>query len=651
MVMFMLLALGALLGGSLARGQTILFTSTVLPQPYQTPMTSGAKGIYIAAAQYDATSAPGPMGSQAVLLKYDSSGKQLWSRQVPEPRGVFPRVIASDNTAVYVGGSTGFFFDYQAFVRKYDEAGNELWFRKFPVGTIPGNQTVTAGGIAIDDSGVYVSATKTPSPFSLRLAEGLLTKLSPSGSELWSRSLNGSSPGPVTVDATGLYITGLNAEGGFVSRYTLDGEELWRHQLDQSVGPGSDLHIPTAVVSDSTGIYVGGGPGQRLVEDQFEPDGPQGAFLLKLDTAGNEVWTHHIGGSRARIDAIAVDDSGVYGAGTTLSSLPGQCRSGSTDPFVRKYDAAGNEQWTRQFGTPLTEAVGGIALDSTGVYISGGAWGPGGNGGSTVFTKISKNPALVDLGAPYITAECVVNAANNTGGGVAPGEIVTVYGGGMGGGALSTGHVVGGRLTTFLEGTQIFFDGVFAPILYSSTGQSGAIVPYSVSGKQSVRVGVAFQGASATENTIIVPVFPVRPAVFTRNGLGNGQGVILNQDGSSNSPENPAGRGSVITMYMTGVGLSDPALPDGTIVESVLPKPRIPVVVSFEDPADPYGDDFLDAEIISAGGSAGRVAGFVEVKFRVPATARTGSAVPIRVMQNGQVDPVPYGEEATVALR
>lgn len=629
--------------------QTIIFTTDALAQPYQAPIASSPKGTYLAGALYDPKSAAGPEGSQSVLVKYDATGRTLWSKQVAEPRGVFPHIIASDGTAVYIGGGTGFFVDYEAFVRKYDEAGNELWFRQFPVGATQSDHT-TAGGIAADPSGVYVSATNGAFPFQLGLAAGLLRKLSPDGDELWSRTLEGTSPGGLTIAATGLYVTGLNAAGGFVSRYTSDGDELWRHQLDPSVSPGIDLYIPTAVVTDSTGIYVGGGIGRRSADNSFEPGGPEGAFLLKLDADGKELWTHRFGGSGGRINALAVDASGVYAAGTIMSSLPGQCRAGSLDPFVRKYDAEGSEQWSRQFGTPYTEFVGGMTVDSTGVYVSGGAWGPGGNGGTTFFTKISNAPVVVDRSRPYIITECVLNAANNTGGGVAPGEIVTVYGAGIGPQDLTMGQVEDGRLSTVLAGTRVLFDGIAAPLLYSSAVQSGAVVPYGVSGKQAVTVQVEYQGA--VSDPLLVPVFPMRPAIFTRNGLGNGQGVMLNDDGSLNSPDNPAARGSILTMYMTGQGLSSPALADGTIVESVLPRPRIPVMVGFEDPADPYGNDYLDAEILSAEGVSGAVTGLLEVKFRIPATARTGSAVQLRFLQNGQVDQVLYGDAAvTVALR
>ena len=44
-------------------------------------------------------------------------------------------------------------------------------------------------------------------------------------------------------------------------------------------------------------------------------------------------------------------DGNVYVAGVTYGTLPGQTNSGNYDAFVRKYDADGNELWTRQFGS------------------------------------------------------------------------------------------------------------------------------------------------------------------------------------------------------------------------------------------------------------------------------------------------------------
>src|SRR5262249_56504179 len=68
---------------------------------------------------------------------------------------------------------------------------------------------------------------------------------------------------------------------------------------------------------------------------------------------------------------VAVDASGVYVAGETEGTLPGQASAGDVDAFVRKYDAAGNELWTRQFGTGRGDEAPGVAVGGSGVYAAG----------------------------------------------------------------------------------------------------------------------------------------------------------------------------------------------------------------------------------------------------------------------------------------
>jgi len=95
------------------------------------------------------------------------------------------------------------------------------------------------------------------------------------------------------------------------------------------------------------------------------------AFARKYDAAGNEVWTRQFGtAERDFAKGIAVDASGgIWVVGQTFGALPGQTSFGGWDAFVRRYDAAGNEGWTRQFGTGGAEWVVDIALDAAGNAI------------------------------------------------------------------------------------------------------------------------------------------------------------------------------------------------------------------------------------------------------------------------------------------
>ena len=125
------------------------------------------------------------------------------------------------------------------------------------------------------------------------------------------------------------------------------------------------------------GVYVAGNtegtlPGQTSVGG-YDP------FIRKYDATGNEVWTRQFGtpspaGVGEAISGLAVDANGehVYAVGTTSPTVPGE--GAVSIPFIRKYDAAGNEVWTRQPETSITFSSGadGVALDNAGdIYVAG----------------------------------------------------------------------------------------------------------------------------------------------------------------------------------------------------------------------------------------------------------------------------------------
>jgi len=81
-------------------------------------------------------------------------------------------------------------------------------------------------------------------------------------------------------------------------------------------------------------------------------------------SAQNIEWSRQFGTtSDDNAAGISVHASGVYVAGRTDGTLPGQTNSGGSDAFVRKYDVNGNEVWTRQFGTAVGDRAAGISVD------------------------------------------------------------------------------------------------------------------------------------------------------------------------------------------------------------------------------------------------------------------------------------------------
>src|SRR6476660_8751139 len=70
-------------------------------------------------------------------------------------------------------------------------------------------------------------------------------------------------------------------------------------------------------------------------------------------------WLRQLGSTLpAGIEGRSVDaDGNIFVAGKVGSALPDQTWAGNFDAFVRKYDAAGNELWTREFGTTSADTA------------------------------------------------------------------------------------------------------------------------------------------------------------------------------------------------------------------------------------------------------------------------------------------------------
>lgn len=217
---------------------------------------------------------------------------------------------------------------------------------------------------------------------------------------------------------------------------------------------------------------------------------------------------------------------------------------------------------------------------------------------------------------PLFVSSGMVDGASAQPGAVTPGKVVVLYGDRIGPSSL-TGAQVGadGHLATSLGGTKVLFDGMPAPLLYASSGQVAAIVPYGVDGKLGTQVRV--QNGAFNSDAVAMPVTVAAPSIFSVDYTGSGQGAIVNQDGVTvNSTATPAARGSIVSIYATGEGQTNPAGIDGAFaIGASLPKPKLPVTVTIGG---------KPAEVLYAGAAPGQVAGLMQVNARVPADADAG---------------------------
>jgi uncharacterized protein (TIGR03437 family) len=220
-----------------------------------------------------------------------------------------------------------------------------------------------------------------------------------------------------------------------------------------------------------------------------------------------------------------------------------------------------------------------------------------------------------------LTAAGVVNGASFASGPVSPGEIVSLFGSGIGpptpaGLALTNPRLVANSL----EGVQVFFDGVPAPMLYASAGQVNVVVPYSVAGQSTTVLQLEYLGALSSPVTL--PVAATSPAVFSIAGSGRGPGAILNSDGTVNSASNPASPGDWVSIFATGAGATTPASVDGFVASAPLPAPNANVSVTIGGLPCPLNFD---------GAAPGLVSGVLQINALVPAGVVPGSAVPIQI--------------------
>jgi uncharacterized protein (TIGR03437 family) len=167
----------------------------------------------------------------------------------------------------------------------------------------------------------------------------------------------------------------------------------------------------------------------------------------------------------------------------------------------------------------------------------------------------------------------------------------------------------------------VLFDGIAAPILYTQAKQVNTVIPWSLFGRTTVRVEVEYKGNRST--AVQIQLYDAAPGIFSTDSSGTGQGAILNQDGSVNSAGNGAATDSVVSMYATGMGQTEPQGVDGAFPTQVLPKPMLPVSVLIGN---------SEAEVLYGGAAPYLVSGTMQVNARIPRGLQPGAyAVTLRI--------------------
>lgn len=178
-----------------------------------------------------------------------------------------------------------------------------------------------------------------------------------------------------------------------------------------------------------------------------------------------------------------------------------------------------------------------------------------------------------------LTVVTAVNAASLTPGPIAPGMLIAL---------LGTGLTIND-----LPQTQVSFNGIAVPVL--------AITPTEVLVRAPVSLAGTVQISVNQLPPVTASVVDAAPALFAN---ASGEASVVNQDGTLNSPSNPAARGSVIALFGTGEGVT--GLPFSVTIGGY------PAAILYAGPAGNYP-------------------GMFQINVQVPSGYFSGGTLPIQV--------------------
>jgi len=422
---------------------------------------------------------------------------------------------------------------------------------------------------------------------------------------------------------------------------TIAGNGTRGYTGDGANAPTAELYFPVGVATDSSGNFYIADYGNYTVRKVTAAS--NGTTITTIAGTGTYGYSGDGGpGNKAALGfpyAVAVDSAGnVYVSDTANRNIRKITTDGvihtvatGIDALSLAVDSAGNIFYPDYIDSTVRQ----IRPDGTQIILAGnGSPGYAGDGGPANFAQLNTpsgiardaagNLYIADSGNQIVRIlkptslgiSGVSNAASGAsaaaaGSYISPGEIITIYGAGLGPAQLiSNPPDANGVIETRAGGTTVQIGGYPAPVLYTSATQVGAIVPYELGIGTAVNATVTYGGQTTPPAALTVAA--AAPGVFTVNGSGSGQGAVINQNATYNSLSAPAPLGSIVSVYVTGEGRTYPNGIDGLVnYAGYLPFPALPVSVSIGG---------VDSVVAYAGGVAGSVAGLMQVNVQIPAS-------------------------------
>ncbi len=172
-----------------------------------------------------------------------------------------------------------------------------------------------------------------------------------------------------------------------------------------------------------------------------------------------------------------------------------------------------------------------------------------------------------------------------------------------------------------LAGVSITINGVLAPLYYVSPSQINGQIPFETALGTATAV-ITTNGSLPAQITF--PVVAAEPAILL-NGV---QALAVNQDQVTlNSPATPAARGDIETLYLTGIGQTNPPASTGLPAPSQSPFAMVNYTYQITVNGQQTKVYYL--------GLAPGWTGLVQADFQIPSGLANGS-YPVVVMVNGE---------------
>jgi uncharacterized protein (TIGR03437 family) len=343
--------------------------------------------------------------------------------------------------------------------------------------------------------------------------------------------------------------------------------------------------------------------GDTVLVGAYNKSGAEGTAYVFVLSNGNWSQQAKLLASDAQPENVFGISVSVDGDLAVVGAIKAAAGSGSAYVFARS-----GATWTQSMELTAANGVNGDRFGQTvslngGTAIVGAPVHDGAEGAVYVFAL------------PTISSGGLVNGASfsHT---VAPGSIASVFGTNYANSSIGASVK---PLPDDLGNVSITVNNVAAPLIFVGQFQANFQIPFETEpGTATVVVtsnGIASQAAT-------VNVTAEAPGIFV---TGTNQAVALNADNSVADSSNPAKVGSVVVMYVTGLGALDHPLQTGS------PASNDPLSNATVVPTATVGG--VNAVVQFAGMSPGFV-GLGQINLMIPKLAK--GSYPVVIKQGGQ---------------